>query len=143
MPNDLDVLLQSGGDLLYEVVTQAAGPAGALPLTDELLLERPSGDIFGGWVLSQMDIAAGITAGQRAQGRVATIAIEAMKFIRPVHVGDVLCVYAKIARTGRTSMTIELEAWALRNRIGQRVKVTEGVFTFVAIDDEGQPRPLP
>ncbi|MCB1519646.1 MAG: acyl-CoA thioester hydrolase YciA [Hyphomicrobiaceae bacterium] len=102
-----------------------------------------NGDIFGGWVLSQMDIAAGITAGQRAQGRVATIAIEAMKFIRPVHVGDVLCVYAKIARTGRTSMTIELEAWALRNRIGQRVKVTEGVFTFVAIDDEGQPRPLP
>lgn len=102
-----------------------------------------SGDIFGGWVLSQMDIAAGITAGQRAQGRVATIAIDAMKFIRPVHVGDVLCVYSRLARTGRSSMSIELEAWALRNRIGERVKVTEGVFTFVAIDDAGKTRPLP
>jgi acyl-CoA thioesterase YciA len=102
-----------------------------------------SGDIFGGWVLSQMDIAAGIAAGQRAQGRVATVAIEAMKFIKPVHVGDVLCVYSTIARCGRTSMSINLEAWALRNRMGERVKVTEGVFTFVAIDAEGKPRPLP
>lgn len=102
-----------------------------------------SGDIFGGWVLSQMDIAGGIAAGQRAQGRVATIAIEAMKFIKPVHVGDVLCVYAKIAKTGRTSMAVELEAWALRNRLGERVKVTEGVFTFVAIDADGQTQPLP
>lgn len=102
-----------------------------------------SGDIFGGWVLSQMDIAGGIAAGQRAQGRVATIAIEAMKFIKPVHVGDVLCVYAEIARCGRTSMAVQLEAWALRNRLGDRVKVTEGVFTFVAIDAEGKTRPLP
>ena len=102
-----------------------------------------SGDIFGGWVLSQMDIAAGIAAGQRAQGRVATVAIEAMSFLRPVHVGDVLCVYSSIKRCGRTSMSIELEAWALRNRIGERVKVTEGVFTFVAIDEDRRPRPLP
>lgn len=102
-----------------------------------------SGDIFGGWVLSQMDIAGGIAAGQRAQGRVATIAIEAMKFIKPVHVGDVLCVYAEITRCGRTSMAVQLEAWALRNRLGERVKVTEGVFTFVAIDAEGKTRPLP
>lgn len=102
-----------------------------------------SGDIFGGWVLSQMDIAGGIAAGQRAQGRVATIAIEAMKFIKPVHVGDVLCVYAKIIKCGRTSVAVQLEAWALRNRIGERVKVTEGVFTFVAIDPAGQTRPLP
>ena len=65
-----------------------------------------SGDIFGGWVLSQMDLAGGIAAGQRSQGRVATIAIEAMKFIKPVHVGDVLCVYATILRCGRTSMSI-------------------------------------
>ncbi|MFA9474649.1 MAG: acyl-CoA thioesterase [Filomicrobium sp.] len=102
-----------------------------------------SGDIFGGWVLSQMDIAAGIAAGQRAQGRVATVAIEAMSFLRPVHIGNVLCVYSEIKRSGRTSMSIELEAWALRNRIGERVKVTHGVFTFVAIDSEGRPRPLP
>lgn len=102
-----------------------------------------NGDIFGGWVLSQMDIAAGIVAGARADGRVATIAIEAMKFIRPVRVGDVLCVYTTIARTGRSSMGIRLEAWALRNRIGAREKVTEALFTFVAIDDSGRPRPLP
>jgi acyl-CoA thioesterase YciA len=104
---------------------------------------NPSGDIFGGWVLSQMDIAAGIAAGQRAQGRVVTVAIEAMTFIRPVYVGDVLCVYATLQREGRTSVAIHLEAWALRNRIGARVKVTDGVFTFVAIDEHGKSRPLP
>jgi acyl-CoA thioesterase YciA len=104
---------------------------------------NPSGDIFGGWVLSQMDIAGGIAAGTRAQGRVATVAIEAMQFLRPVRVGDVLCVYTSIARIGRTSLSIRLEAWALRNRIGRREKVTEGVFTYVAIDGNGQPRPVP
>lgn len=104
---------------------------------------NPSGDIFGGWVLSQMDIAGGITAGQRAQGRVATVAVDAMHFIRPVSVGDVLCVYSQIERCGRTSMSVHLEAWALRGRVGERVKVTEGVFTFVSIDDDGKPRPLP
>ncbi|MEM8631222.1 MAG: acyl-CoA thioesterase [Pseudomonadota bacterium] len=102
-----------------------------------------SGDIFGGWVLSQMDIAAGIVAGQRVAGRVATVAIEAMKFIRPVRVGDVLCVYAEVERVGRTSMAIGLEAWALRDRIGDREKVTEGRFTFVALDADGQPREVP
>jgi acyl-CoA thioesterase YciA len=104
---------------------------------------NPSGDIFGGWVLSQMDIAAGICAGQRANGRVATVAIDAMKFIRPVNVGDVLCVYTDIERVGRTSLAIRLEAWALKNRVGGRVKVTEGLFTFVAIDGDGKPRPVP
>ena len=102
-----------------------------------------NGDIFGGWVLSQMDLAGGITASQHAQGRVATIAVEAMKFIKPVYVGDVLCVYSTIKRCGRTSMTIQLEAWALRNRVGERVKVTEGIFTFVAIDAQGRTRQLP
>lgn len=104
---------------------------------------NPSGDIFGGWVLSQMDIAAGICAGQRAQGRVATVAIDAMKFIRPVSVGDVLCVYCEVEKVGRTSLAIHLEAWALKNCIGERVKVTEGLFTFVAIDADGKPRPVP
>ena len=102
-----------------------------------------SGDIFGGWVLSQMDIAAGIVAGQRSQGRVATVAVDAMKFIRPVHVGDILCVYARVEREGRTSIGIGLEAWALRDRYGEREKVTEAIFTFVAIDEDGKPRPLP
>ena len=104
---------------------------------------NPSGDIFGGWVLSQMDIAGGIAAVQRAKGRVATVAVNAMSFIRPVNVGDILCVYAQIERTGRTSISVRLEAWALRGRIGERVKVTEGVFTFVSIGDDGRPRPLP
>lgn len=102
-----------------------------------------NGDIFGGWVLSQMDIAAGIVAGARAQSRVATVAVDAMKFIRPVKVGDVLCIYAMIERSGRTSLGISIEAWALRNRIGEREKVTEAVFTFVSIDEDGRPRPLP
>jgi len=102
-----------------------------------------NGDIFGGWVVSQMDLAAGITAGQRARGRVATIAINAMTFIRPVHVGDVLCVYASVDKVGRTSVAIQVECWALRNRIGEREKVTEGLFTFVAIGDDRKPRPIP
>lgn len=102
-----------------------------------------NGDIFGGWVLSQMDIAAGIVAGKRAHGRVATVAINAMKFIRPVKVGDVLCIYARIDRVGSTSMGVGLEAWVLRDRFGEREKVTEGVFTFVAIDDGGRPRAVP
>ncbi|MEM1200891.1 MAG: acyl-CoA thioesterase [Pseudomonadota bacterium] len=103
---------------------------------------NPSGDIFGGWVLSQMDIAGGIAAGQRAKGRVATVAVNAMTFIRPVNVGDILCVYATIERIGRTSISVNLEAWALRGRLGERVKVTEGTFTFVALDQDGNSRPV-
>lgn len=123
----------------------AEEPRGALTLRT---LAMPAdvnvnGDIFGGWVLSQMDIAAGIIAGERAQGRVATIAIDAMKFIRPVKVGDVLCIYAEVERVGRSSMAIALEAWVLRGRIGAREKVTEATFTFVAIDENGRPRPVP
>lgn len=102
-----------------------------------------NGDIFGGWVLSQMDIAGGIIAGSRAKGRVATVAVDAMKFIRPVKVGNVLCVYGEITRTGRTSMAISIEAWVLRERDGEREKVTEATFTFVAIDDDGRPREVP
>lgn len=109
---------------------------------------NPSGDIFGGWVLSQMDIAGGITAAARAAGRVATVAVDAMVFHKPVYVGDVLCTYADILRVGRTSIAIHIEAWALRSRPldqkgGERVKVTEGTFTLVAIDDAGRPRPVP
>ncbi|MCK0139194.1 acyl-CoA thioesterase [Aliiroseovarius sp. F47248L] len=98
-----------------------------------------SGDIFGGWVMSQMDIAGGIIAGERAQGRVATVAVNAMKFIQPVKVGDVLCIYGRVGRVGTTSMSIELEAWVKRDRLGERHKVTEGIFVFVALDDDGQP----
>lgn len=104
---------------------------------------NPSGDIFGGWVLSCMDQAGGIACAERAQGRVATIALDAMKFIRPVKVGDVLCVYTQIEHVGRTSLRCHVEAWARRNRIHAREKVTVATLTFVAIDDEGRPRPVP
>ncbi|TVR10454.1 MAG: acyl-CoA thioesterase [Salinarimonadaceae bacterium] len=101
-----------------------------------------NGDIFGGWVLSQMDQAGGIAGVERARGRVVTIAVEAMTFIRPVKVGDVLCVYSEIESVGRTSMRIHIEAWARRFREELREKVTVATFTFVAIDDEGRPRPI-
>ena len=121
------------------------GPEGELTLRT-LAMPRDvnvNGDIFGGWVLSQMDIAGGIVSGARARGRVATVAVDAMKFIRPVKVGDVLSIYVKIRRIGRTSLALEIEAWVLRGRLGAREKVTEAVFTFVAIDDEGKPRVVP
>ncbi|PVH29919.1 acyl-CoA thioesterase [Pararhodobacter oceanensis] len=102
-----------------------------------------NGDIFGGWVLSQMDIASGIIAGQRAKGRVTTVALDAMKFIRPVKVGDVMCIYGRIERVGRSSMGVLIEAWALRHATGAREKVTEAMFTYVAIDGSGRPRAVP
>ncbi|MGA0597504.1 acyl-CoA thioester hydrolase YciA [Enterovirga sp. CN4-39] len=102
-----------------------------------------NGDIFGGWVMAQMDIAGGIAGVERAQGRVVTVAVDAMTFIRPVRVGDVLCVYTRVTSVGRTSMKIEIEAWARRFRQDYREKVTEATFTFVAIDEEGRPRPVP
>ena len=105
--------------------------------------ENVNGDIFGGWVLSQMDIAAGIVSRERSKGRAATIAVDAMKFIRPVKVGDVLCIYTHISRVGRSSIAVEIEAWVLRGQDGDRRKVTEATFTFVAIDDEGRPREVP
>lgn len=102
-----------------------------------------NGHIFGGWVLSQMDIAAGIVASNRAQGPVATVAIEAMEFIAPILLHDVISVYARIERTGRTSMGIRIEVVATRDRGRSKVKVTEALFTFVALDDDHRPKPLP
>jgi len=104
---------------------------------------NPAGDIFGGWVLSQMDLAGGICAGQRAQSRVVTVALESMSFIRPVRVGDILGVYTRVERVGRTSITVNVEAWVRRDRIGIREKVTEGKFKFVALDESGQPVLVP
>jgi acyl-CoA thioesterase YciA len=102
-----------------------------------------NGDIFGGWVLSQMDTAGGICALERAQGRVVTVAIDAMTFLAPVKVGDVLCVYTEVEKVGRTSMQIHVEAWAKRFLTRQKQKVTEAKFTFVAIDEAGRPTPVP
>jgi acyl-CoA thioesterase YciA len=104
---------------------------------------NPAGDIFGGWVLSQMDIAGGIAAYERAKGRVVTVAVEGMTFIAPVKVGDVLCVYCSIEGIGRTSLTVAVEAWARRNRIAERVKVTAGHFVYVALGEDGAKRPVP
>ena len=102
-----------------------------------------NGHIFGGWVLSQMDIAAGIVASYRAQGAVATVAIEAMEFIAPILLHDVISVHAEIEREGRTSMGIRIEVLASRDRGREEVKVTEALFTFVALDEDHRPRPLP
>ena len=102
-----------------------------------------NGHIFGGWVLSQMDIAGGIVAGRIACGPVATVAIETMEFIAPILLRDIVSVYAYLERRGRTSMAIRVEVVATRDRGENEVKVTEGVFTFVALDANHRPRPLP
>jgi len=102
-----------------------------------------NGDIFGGWVLSRMDQAGGIAGVERAQGRVVTIAVDALTFIRPVKVGDVLEVFTDVESIGRTSMKIHVEAWARRFQTHHREKVTDATFTFVAIGDDGRPRAIP
>ena len=99
-----------------------------------------NGHIFGGWVLSQMDIAAGIVAARRANGSVATVAIERMEFIAPIELRDLISVYADVERVGRTSMAIRIEVVAHRDRGQSQVKVTEGLFTFVALDENHRPR---
>ncbi|MDB5379498.1 MAG: yciA [Rubritepida sp.] len=104
---------------------------------------NPAGDIFGGWVMAQMDAAGGIAAAGVAQGRVVTVAASTMVFIQPVKVGDVVCVYTSLKRVGRTSITFDVETWVLRRRIGDRLKVTQAEFTFVAVDEAGKPRPVP
>lgn len=104
---------------------------------------NPAGDIFGGWVMSQMDIAGAITAVERAKGRVATVAVDSMTFIAPVKVGDILCVYTSIERVGTTSITVAIEAWARRRELADRVKVTDGRFVYVALGEDGSKRPVP
>jgi acyl-CoA thioesterase YciA len=102
-----------------------------------------NGDISGGWVMSRMDQAGGIAGVERAHGRVVTVALDAMQFIRPVWVGDTLEVYTEVESVGRTSMKIHVEAWARRFQTRTHEKVTDANFTFVAIDDNGRPRPIP
>ncbi|MEO7564105.1 MAG: acyl-CoA thioesterase [Sphingomicrobium sp.] len=101
-----------------------------------------NGHIFGGWILSQMDIAAGIVASRRAKGPVATIAIDAMKFLAPIHLRDLISVFAEVDRVGRTSLSVKIEVIAHRDLGATEVKVTEGVFTFVALDANHRPRPV-
>jgi acyl-CoA thioesterase YciA len=101
-----------------------------------------NGHIFGGWILSQMDIAGGIVAGRRARGPVATIAIDSMKFHQPILLGDVVSIYGNVTRVGRTSIAIHLDVIAVRRRSSTYVRVTEGLYTFVALDADARPRPV-
>ena len=104
---------------------------------------NPAGDIFGGWVMSQLDIAGAIAASERVRGRTATVAVEAMTFIAPVKVGDVLCVYCQVKHIGTTSISISVEAWVRRQRFHDRAKVTEATFVYVSLDDNGKKHPIP
>ncbi len=102
-----------------------------------------NGDIFGGWLVSQMDLAAGVLAKKIACGRVATVAIHSMTFLKPVHVGDIVSCHVELTKRGNTSMTIAVEVWVEAPTSQRKCKVTEGTFVFVAIDNEGRPRRVP
>ena len=102
-----------------------------------------NGDIFGGWVLSQMDVAGGALAARVAKGRIATVAITAMTFVQPIKVGDMVSIYGKVAKIGRTSITIDLETVVQRRNDAAEIQVTHGTFVFVAIDEDGRPRAVP
>jgi len=128
------------------VDTAAARPPSFEPALRTIAMPadaNANGDIFGGWVLAQMDLAGGSTAYRRARGRVATVAVTGMTFHLPVFVGDQVSCYAAITAIGRTSITVRVESWARRYTTGEAVKVTEGIFTFVAIGPDRRPRPVP
>lgn len=103
---------------------------------------NPNGDIFGGWLMSQMDLGSGILAAKTAKARVVTVAMEGMSFLEPVRVGDTVACYAWVERIGRTSMAIPVEVWVRRFMDGRQVRVTHGVFTYVAVDESGRPIPV-
>ena len=102
-----------------------------------------NGDIFGGWVLSQMDVAGGTVASRRAQGRVVTVAVQAMTFHQPIRVGDIVSIYGHVKAVGRTSITVSMETIVVRQLDPTEIKVTEGDFVYVAIDEQGRPRAVP
>lgn len=102
-----------------------------------------AGDIFGGWVMAQMDLACGIRAAERARGRVVTAAVKEMSFAKPMKIGDTLCIYTRVERVGRTSMTLVVEAWAQRYLSDLMEKVTDAEFVMVALDRGGRPTPVP
>jgi acyl-CoA thioesterase YciA len=126
-------------------MTDSESPRGALTVRISAMPAdtNANGDIFGGWVLSRMDQAGGIAGVERARGRVVTVAMDGVQFIRPVKVGDVLEVYTEVGDIGRTSMKIHVEAWARRFQTYHHEKVTDANFAFVAVDDNGKPRPIP
>ncbi len=126
-------------------IDDTPGPIGELTLQTIAMPKdtNPQGDIFGGWLLSQMDLAGGITAGNKARGRVATVSVDQMSFMVPVKVGDVVSVYTEIVNVGRSSITIAIEVWSSNHETLELQKVTDGVFVFVAIDDKGRTRSVP
>jgi len=101
-----------------------------------------NGDIFGGWLMSQMDLGAAIVAKNLSRSRVTTVAVDGMVFLNPVFVGDIVNCHASLVKVGRTSMKIDVEAWVERGKDGTRLRVTEGIFTYVAIDEQGRPQPV-
>lgn len=133
MPSDKDSFLSlpAGQDPVLRV----------LPMPSDANMH---GDVFGGWIMAQVDIAGSIPAARRAAGRVATVAVNAFQFKQPVFVGDLLSIYATVIKTGRTSVTVSVEVYAQRNRMdAEVVKVTEAILTYVATDDARRSRPLP
>jgi len=126
-------------------MSEEAHPQGMLTLRVPAMPQDANAafDIFGGWVMAQMDSACGIRAAERARGRVVTAAVREMSFAKPVKIGDTLCVYTQITRTGRTSITLKVEAWAQRYLTHQMDLVTHGEFVMVALDENGKPTPLP
>ena len=104
---------------------------------------NPDGDIFGGWIMSQMDISSGVFAAHVAKGRVVTVAVDAMTFHKSVYIGDDVSCYCSVAKRGNTSITVHVEAWVRRHHSDTVAKVTQGMFTFVAVDGNGKPKPLP
>ena len=126
-------------------MTETVNPTGELTLRTLAMPAdaNPAGDIFGGWVMSQMDLAAGIRAGERARCRVVTAAVKEMTFDKPVKVGDTLSVYTDITRTGRTSLTLNVDVWVHRQRYGGLERVTGATFIMVAMDENRQPMAIP
>jgi acyl-CoA thioesterase YciA len=125
-------------------MTDSTEPRGELVI-QTLAMPRDTnrdGDIFGGWLASQMDLGSAILAGRISNSRVVTVAIEAMSFLNPVRVGDTVACYAWLEKIGRTSMRICVDVWVTRYRTGERVKVTNGVFTYVALGPDGRPIPV-
>ena len=121
---------------------EANGPSGELSIRTLAMPAdtNQNGDIFGGWLLSQMDIGGGIFASKTAKSRTVTVAVEAMNFRKPVYVGDVVSVHANLVRIGKTSVTVHIEAWVLRRNEMHSILVTDGNFTYVSIDDQGHPQ---
>lgn len=125
-------------------------PPSNLPPIGELVLQTvamPSnanvyGDIFGGWLVSQMDLGGAVLAHQKARNRVTTVAIDQMVFIKPLYIGDLVCCYADILKTGRSSITIKIQVWAVRMRIREKLLIAEGIFTYVALDEGGRSKPI-